>query len=285
MATKIQTLQRNIRIHERYHQLYRVERKRLDDTYRQLEEEFFLTGTTLQRILTGTSIEGLKEQLRSIEPIQGYVPRIATKGSCEDVLITLRHIMRSDELAISAAEMASEIEYERQHKNRFTVLQALERALRKLMPLLLLLIMAGSMAAQSGSYLKRSALSLGLAFASGAADGVSQDLLWHYEEFQATFPAADAGYWDPRKSWTRKYKQGNPALGAAYPGSTTLLAWTTDGYHLMRTGSRMTMITAFTMNGMRARNWKELLLGSLLHAAVWSAGFHLTYSLIIRKQP
>ena len=45
-------------------------------------------------------------------------------------------------------------------------------------------------------------------FLAGAFNGVSQDLLFHYNEFETTFPHADPQFWDPEISWVNKYKNG-----------------------------------------------------------------------------
>ena len=42
------------------------------------------------------------------------------------------------------------------------------------------------------------------------------------------------GYWDKNISWKNKYKLGKKEDGPAFPGSTTIFVWTTDGWHLMQ---------------------------------------------------
>jgi hypothetical protein len=39
-------------------------------------------------------------------------------------------------------------------------------------------------------------------------------------------------YWIKNKSWRYKYKDGNPALGEKFFGSSTFLVFLTDGWHL-----------------------------------------------------
>ena len=48
--------------------------------------------------------------------------------------------------------------------------------------------------------------SMSAMFLAGAFNGVSQDLLFHYNEFETTFPNANSQYWDPEISWANKYK-------------------------------------------------------------------------------
>src|SRR6056297_3018357 len=70
---------------------------------------------------------------------------------------------------------------------------------------------------------------------AGSFDGVAESVKWHYhDQFSNTFPNNNPEYWDPDVSWRNKYENGIKEDGPAYFGSTTFLAWTTDGYHLMR---------------------------------------------------
>lgn len=128
--------------------------------------------------------------------------------------------------------------------------------------------------------------SAGLMFVSGAAHGVSETLVWHYDRFQARHPSALPGKWDPRVSWVNKYKTdrfGNilQPQRPAYFGSTTFLVWTTDGYHAMNTISRLTgaaglTIPLWTGSGKKLRHYVAEIAGKGL---IWSAGFHATYTL------
>ena len=48
-----------------------------------------------------------------------------------------------------------------------------------------------------------------LMFVAGAADGLSQDLLFHYDEFVRSTGATNHQYWDPDLSWRNKYRNGD----------------------------------------------------------------------------
>jgi hypothetical protein len=56
-----------------------------------------------------------------------------------------------------------------------------------------------------GYELERALIKGGAVFLSGALDGVSETLVWHYPQFQAVHPNARPGYWNPYQSWTNKY--------------------------------------------------------------------------------
>lgn len=134
-----------------------------------------------------------------------------------------------------------------------------------------------------GYELERALLKGAGVFLSGALDGVSETLVWHYPQFQATHPGANPGYWNPYISWVNKYKNGDPAQGRAYIGSTTWLAWTTDGYHLSRTTSRFFLFGSITISVFeKKRKWWTYPAEFVAGGIVRSAGFHSTYSLLYR---
>lgn len=54
-------------------------------------------------------------------------------------------------------------------------------------------------------------------------------LMFHFE--QSIFKDKPWGFWNPHISWRNKYKNGDPAEGAAYPLATTLLVGFTDAWH------------------------------------------------------
>jgi hypothetical protein len=124
--------------------------------------------------------------------------------------------------------------------------------------------------------------SAALMFVSGASYGISETLVFRYNRFQAMHPGARPGYWNPQQSWRNKYKNEDPAQGPAFFGSTTFLAWTTDGYHAFSTLSRVTGAAGLTIplwkgEGKKLRHYAAEVAGKGL---IWSAGFHGAYSML-----
>jgi hypothetical protein len=120
-----------------------------------------------------------------------------------------------------------------------------------------------------GYDLERALIKGGMIFVSGALDGLSETLIWHYPAFQRVHPNADPLYWNPYQSWRNKYRNGDPSQGAAFPGSTTWLAWSTDGYHASRTGSRFFLFGSITISVFeKKRKWwtypAEFIAGGLI---------------------
>jgi hypothetical protein len=118
-------------------------------------------------------------------------------------------------------------------------------------------------------------------FVAGALEGQAETLKWAPDQFQKRFPGANMNYWNPELSWSNKYKNGNPSKGAAYFGSTTFLAWTTDGYHLTRSMKNVISLTGILITvDMKGQKWYVYLIKSALYSVAYASGFHITYSLI-----
>lgn len=121
------------------------------------------------------------------------------------------------------------------------------------------------------------------AFLSGTADGTSETLKFHYYRFEKRFPNANDNYWDPNKSWTNKYLNNEYKLGPKHFGSTTFLAWTTDGYHMTRTLRNAFMVTAIVTRRQKPKKWYWYVAEAAGHLVAYQAGFHLSYSALFRK--
>ena len=67
---------------------------------------------------------------------------------------------------------------------------------------------------------------------AGFFNGATDSLQFHYSSSFARNWNPD--YWNPAKSWRRKYKNSDPKQGAAFFGSTTVLVFLTDGWHLVK---------------------------------------------------
>lgn len=102
---------------------------------------------------------------------------------------------------------------------------------------LLFLFIASMVNAQTFTQLAVSGVVSGV---SGYADGVREAVKFHYPAFKKEHPGVNDGYWNLNESWTNKYKNGDPAQGSKYFGSTTFLVGLTDGYHTMGTVRNIT---------------------------------------------
>lgn len=137
-------------------------------------------------------------------------------------------------------------------------------------------------AAEGGRYdWRRGAVGGGLALISGAAWGVHETVVHHPGRIPAGW---NRRFWDGRESWRNKYRDGDPAKGPAFPGSTTVLAWTTDAKHLFGTIHRGTLFGAgVTITIGEKRPVWHYLVDAGVSMAAFGMGFHGVYSIIFHE--
>lgn len=149
------------------------------------------------------------------------------------------------------------------------------------MKILLILLLPVLVQGQKYQYeqpkLKAYAPSIALTFLSGMADGTRDASIFYHIK--------NGGYFDGRESWRNKYRNGDYQQGPAYFGSTNILAWTTDGAHLMSTVGHTADAWAFVMKpNDNNRRFGHLLLQATAMMAARSAGHFLMYSIVIPNQ-
>lgn len=130
--------------------------------------------------------------------------------------------------------------------------------------------------------LNKPQITVPFALFAGMCDGLAQTLYSHYYAFEDKFPEANRQYWDPSESWTNKYKNGDPLQGEKFLGSTTLLVFSTDAFHLLRTVNKLNLVTLGALEFSEKRPWINYVVDVIFYSAVYSAGFTLTYELIFK---
>jgi len=118
-------------------------------------------------------------------------------------------------------------------------------------------------------------------FLAGAMNGINQDLLFHYHEFESTFPNANPQFWNPDLSWRNKYLNGDPLQGERFPGSSTIFAGFTDGYHSTILARNLFITTSICLSP-QTRGWKPFLTKTLIYSLSYGLGFKLVYSNLIK---
>lgn len=125
-------------------------------------------------------------------------------------------------------------------------------------------------------------------FLSGAMEGLNQTLAFNYDGFQRIHPRANPQFWDNDKSWKNKWKldeNGKAIVGSErYLGSSTFLAWTTDGYHLSGSADWLMIETTIFLHpqSKRPKRWGHRLLEVAAYSIARKVGFHLTYSILYK---
>lgn len=133
-------------------------------------------------------------------------------------------------------------------------------------------------------------IALTLILLGGTTYGLKETVTHHYPAFAARFPAANPLWWNPALSWHSKYEGGIPAQGPAFWGSTTVFVAVTDAYHLFSELDRVFTRCGFVVLALQTvvgfpvfpqrRFFMEICIRMVAGWLVWSAGFHLIYTLI-----
>ncbi len=126
---------------------------------------------------------------------------------------------------------------------------------------------------------------------AGVCNGVMDTLQFHFGS--SIFTGKKALFWDPKISWRNKYKNGDPQQGPRFIGSTTIFVALTDGWHLFKAFYLACLRTALVLLGSLFFSFSDQFwINTAAWLVVWialifihSAGFHLTYSVILPKPP
>jgi len=93
-------------------------------------------------------------------------------------------------------------------------------------------------------------------------------------------------WWDPRTSWTNKYKNHDPSQGEAFPGSTTIFVFVTDAWHFFQfiflRFIFAAMILLMLSNGLSLLGGIPIWLGCIIAYVALSAIFGLIFTLFYK---
>lgn len=118
--------------------------------------------------------------------------------------------------------------------------------------------------------------SIALTFVSGMADGTAEALKWHYDRVDQRYNLNDS-YWNPAISYKNKYAGGITANGPKFPGSTTYLVWTTDGYHMLRMVRNTSMVATVIIHPYKKKKWWKYVVESAAYYGAYTIGFNISY--------
>lgn len=112
-------------------------------------------------------------------------------------------------------------------------------------------------------------ISATLIYFAGCFEGVMDFLDFHYYK--------EDDFWNPRISWTNKYKKGDPKLGPRFFLSTSLLSFLTDGWHLMKYLKNLTFFSGLALNTLYFKEWYLIALVCISAWTINRLGFNLTF--------
>ncbi|MBX2927008.1 MAG: hypothetical protein KF852_04170 [Saprospiraceae bacterium] len=156
--------------------------------------------------------------------------------------------------------------------------------LKHALHIVILIFIAVNMTAQPKILPQRLGTKIITAYTGGAADGMVELLRNNYYRFEQVHPHANSSFWNPDESWKNKWRNGDPEQGERFLGSSTVFAWSTDAYHLLRTADRMSTTISVTLYIFEEkRPWYYLIIEGAAYWVIRQLGFHTTYSLIHKR--
>lgn len=113
-------------------------------------------------------------------------------------------------------------------------------------------------------------------FLSGFSSGL-------HEAIQANHFGSGNQFWDNKISWENKYMADNKT--PRFPLSTSVLVFSTDGYHLTNFITNIANIGTLTISicSKDKRQWKEVIKKLLISVISNRAAFYLSYNVIFKK--
>lgn len=118
----------------------------------------------------------------------------------------------------------------------------------------------------------------GLIFTAGFAKGFNEALQYKYNGFEEIFPKANDQWFYPTFSYLNKYKDRDPAKGARFPLSTSVLVMFTDQYHLNNFIQKAALTAALVIKiGEGKKPFRHYIFDALYYTACYQVGFHSIY--------
>ena len=116
----------------------------------------------------------------------------------------------------------------------------------------------------------------------GLCNAIMDTLQFHFDK--SMFP--DTNFWNPKKSWKNKYKNGDANQGEKFPFSTTLLVFTTDAWHLSKSigFNALYFALAFTICFFLNLPFRCLVLVFASIKILAGAGFYIPYRFLLLKK-
>ena len=117
-----------------------------------------------------------------------------------------------------------------------------------------------------------------LIFTAGIAKGFNEGLQYRYKGFEALFPKANDQWFYPTFSFKNKYEDGDPAKGARFPLSTSVLVMFTDQYHMNNFIQKTALTAALVIKiGEGKKPLRHYVFDAIYYTLCYQAGFHAIY--------
>lgn len=111
-------------------------------------------------------------------------------------------------------------------------------------------------------------------FTAGLFEGAMDQLDFHYDK--------PSQFWNPDLSYLNKYIDRDPTKGATWRGR--YMIFTTDGWHLMKFGNHLSLISAIAFKSIYSigvkKKWYWYVFEAGTYWLIERVGFQITYKLI-----
>lgn len=120
---------------------------------------------------------------------------------------------------------------------------------------------------------------------AGLFNGLINRISFHWSSDAWEWMRDKAHFWNPKDSWKNKYKDGDPKKGERFLFSSTLLVSLTDGWHLLKLLTQISMTCAVVFYpGSSGLIFETTILRIALDFVlcywVFELGFFITYKLL-----
>lgn len=119
-------------------------------------------------------------------------------------------------------------------------------------------------------------------FIAGMWDGAKDACDHHYDRVKAKLPFISDKYFNNDLSWRNKYKNGDPAQGPLFPGSTGVFVFTTDFWHKANYKRTKCIVIGAVIPLWTKPNLKELGIQLVSYTVAFNAGKALVNDVIFR---
>lgn len=148
--------------------------------------------------------------------------------------------------------------------------------MRKVLVMVLCIISISTQAQKFQWVPKEMVTPLSLTFAAGAASGMRDVCLFHFNN--------GSSWWNSKTSWMRKYKNGDARQGPAFFGSTSVFVSLTDGAHFFNMVQNQFDAFALATAPAKEKNFGRILKRALLYEVTRNIGRIVVYNVVFKAK-
>lgn len=117
-----------------------------------------------------------------------------------------------------------------------------------------------------------------LIYLAGVSEAAMDKIQFHFHESIFSNDKFKKSFWNPDFSWTNKYKNGNILEGPKFWLSTTLLVFTTDGWHLFKFFRNLFFFSALAIAFFSKLDFTWTIIITIVSRTVYGIAFNQFYN-------